>query len=305
MGTARATAFSWWMEHARGGCRALIHGRLSARQVYRRRVSALRPPRAVMRAFGVGDIPARRLAGGQGTAWVAGDVVLKPGGGPVHEWLATALAEVVPEGFRLAPPVATTDGEWLCEGWAAWRRLEGTHSDLSTASSCVAVIEAGRAFHRAVAHLPRPDCLDARTDRWALADRAAWGERAPRCVPEFADALARLQAGLSQLGRPQVVHGDLTTNVLFAPGSAPAVLDISPYWRPPEYAEGVVVADALCWHDAPADVVELSGVSVGAVARALVFRMATTAELHASGASGVDLQDEARRYSLAATAIGL
>jgi hypothetical protein len=67
------------------------------------------------------------------------------------------------------------------------------------------------------------------------------------------------------------------------------------------YAEGVVIADALCGHDAPASLGELVDVPVAAVARALLFRMATTNERVAS--DGVDLRDEARRYSLAA--IGL
>ncbi len=43
----------------------------------------------------------------------------------MQEWLATALADVVSEGFRLAPPLSTRDGKWVCEGWVAWRRLEG------------------------------------------------------------------------------------------------------------------------------------------------------------------------------------
>jgi hypothetical protein len=42
-----------------------------------------------------------------------------------------------------------------------------------------------------------------------------------------------------------------------------------------------------------------------AVARALMFRMATTNERVASGAGGVDLQDEARRYRAAASALVL
>ncbi|MEV6598562.1 hypothetical protein AB0M36_17045 [Actinoplanes sp. NPDC051346] len=105
------------------------------------------------------------------------------------------------------------------------------------------------------------------------------------------------------MGRPQLVHADLTKNVLLAPGLPPAIIDISPHWRPPAYAEGIVVADVLCWHDAPSTVWETVDVSA-AVARAMLFRMATTNERVRSGGEGVDLQDEARRYGLAAAAIG-
>ena len=133
----------------------------------------------------------------------------------------------------------------------------------------------------------------------------AWGEQAADFCSEFVDVSNRLQGALTPLGHSQVVHADLTGNVLFAPGLSPAVIDISPYWRPPEYAEGVVVADALCWHGAQRSLLELVDVSVTAVARALMFRMATTKERAASGAGGVDLQDEARRYRAPASAIGL
>jgi uncharacterized protein (TIGR02569 family) len=236
---------------------------------------------------------------------VAGDLVFKPGAGDLQEWLAGALADVTPEGFRVAKPVRTRDGAWIFEGWAATGWVEGTEPDYSAVSTWRQVLAAGRAFHRAAAHLRRPGFLDARQDWWARADRAVWGERALRFRPEFAGLARRLQGALEPLGRPQIVHGDLTNNVLFAAGLAPAVIDISPYWRPPEYAEGVVVADALCWHGAPATLWQTVDVSVPAVARALLFRMATTNERVACGADGPDLQDEARRYGLATQAIGL
>jgi hypothetical protein len=183
--------------------------------------------------------------------------------------------------------------------------VEGSEPDYSAISTWQDILAAGRAFHLAVAHLARPDFLDTRQDWWAQADKAVWGERDIRFRPEFAAVARRLQGALEPLGRPQLVHGDLTNNVLFAPGLAPAVIDISPYWRPPKYAEGVVVADALCWHGAPPSLWETLDVSVAAVARALLFRMATTNERVGSGAHGGDLQDEARRYGLAAAAIGL
>jgi uncharacterized protein (TIGR02569 family) len=257
----------------------------------------------VLRAFGVEE-PPRRLPGGQGGSWVAEDLVIKPGGTPVHEWLAEALSEVMADGFRLAIPVRTLQGTWSCEGWVATRWVEGSEPDHEEPSTWLDILEAGRAFHRAFAHLDRPDCLDARKDRWAVADRAAWGEYPLRFRPEFADLDRRLQRALEPLGSSQIVHADLTGNVLFSPSLPPAVIDISPYWRPPEYAEGVVVADALCWHDAQAALVEQAGVSVAAVARALLFRMATT-NLAVSFGTGVDVNDEARRYELAAAAIGV
>jgi uncharacterized protein (TIGR02569 family) len=223
----------------------------------------------------------------------------------LHEWLAGALADVIPDGFRLATPVCTRDGAWLCQGWSATRWVQGSEPDYSAVSTWRDILTAGRAFHRAVAHLDRPALLDARQDWWARADRAVWGERVIRFRPEFAALARRLQGVLEPLGRTQIVHGDLTNNVLFASGLPPAVIDISPYWRPPAYAEGIVVADALCWHDAPASLWETVDVSVAAVARALLFRMATTNERIDSGAEDADLQDEVRRYGVAAAAIGL
>jgi uncharacterized protein (TIGR02569 family) len=214
------------------------------------RVSRDHPSSAVLHAFGV-DGPARRLTGGQGTSWAAEHVVLKPDGGTLHGWLADVFADVTGEGFRLAAPVRTRDGAWSVQGWSATRRVQGAEPDYSAVSTWQEILTAGRAFHRAVAHLGRPAVLDQRQDWWAQADRAAWAERGIRFVPEFAALARRLEDALQPLGRPQLVHGDLTQNVLFAAGLPPAIIDISPYWRPPAYADGIVVADALCWHDAP------------------------------------------------------
>jgi uncharacterized protein (TIGR02569 family) len=262
------------------------------------------PPATVLRAFGV-DGPARPLDGGQGTSWAAGDLVIKPDGGPQHEWLAEALTAIRSDGFRVAEPVRALDGAWSSHGWSATRWVEGGEPDYSAISTWQKILAAGRALHRAVAHLGRPGFLDKREDWWARADRAVWGERPIRFRPEFAAIARRLQAALEPLGRPQIVHADLTRNVLFAPDLTPAIIDISPYWRPPAYAEGVVVADALCWHDAPPTLPEAVGVSVAAVAHALLFRMATTNERLGSAPEGEGVRDEAQRYGRAAAALGL
>jgi hypothetical protein len=77
----------------------------------------------------------------------------------------------------------------------------------------------------------------------------------------------------------QIVHGDLTENVLFAEGQPPAIIDFTPYWRPVGYA-AAVVADAVCWRDADPDPL-LAYVSSmeqfpQLLVHALIFRMVAT-----------------------------
>jgi uncharacterized protein (TIGR02569 family) len=140
------------------------------------------------------------------------------------------------------------------------------------------VLAAGDRFHRAVAYLGRPAYLDRRSDPWALGDRVAWGEAPAPLKPPALRKVLDLCRPLSLVH--QIVHGDLTENVLFAEGQPPAIIDFSPYWRPVGYAAAVVVADAVCWRDAdPAPLLAYAS-SIEQfpqlLVRALIFRMVTT-----------------------------
>lgn len=267
-------------------------------------MTTVSPPSRVLSAFGLSDAP-RRMPGGQGTSWVCQGLVLKPGAGWVEVAVAEALSDIDAVGFRLAEPVLTTGGGWICEGWAAHRIVSGDEADLSDPHDQARVLGAGRAFHRAVAHLTRPDCLADRQDWWARADRIAWGEERLRFDGLLDPLVCRLTDALEPLGTDQLVHGDLTGNVLISPHEPPAVVDVSPYWRPVAYAEGVVVADLLTWWGAPAGLAHDCGVSTPAVARALLFRMATAQLMADGGVPGVDLEAEAHRHERAAAALGL
>jgi hypothetical protein len=191
----------------------------------------------------------------------------------------------------------------VCAGWGASTFVAGAHAADEVPSRWAAIIDAGRAFHRASATLARPAFLDRATNWWAIADQVAWDERQVPIVAELGDVVRRLRTALSPLGNSQVVHGDLTGNVLFDPALPPAIIDISTYWRPAAYAEGVVIADALTWHDAPASLATELAVPVEAVARALVFRVLTS-QLRAAVLAD-SLEDEAWRYDRAATALNL
>ena len=263
------------------------------------------PARYVREAFGArGD--AWPLSGGQGIAWAVGDLVLKPDADVrQQEWHGTMLNPLRRCGFRLADAVATRNGRWVCDGWSATRAVEGEEPSHHASPRWAEIIEAGRALHRATASLPRPDFIGTRDTWWETADRQTWSTTSPDVLPLLQTVSERPRRALTSLGMDQVVHCDLTGNVLFANGMAPAIIDISPYWRPPAYAEGVVVADALCWHDAPASLTDDLGVPRSAVARALLFRLLTTNTRAASGVDVEGVRDEARRYELAADAIGV
>ncbi len=204
---------------------------------------APQPSAAVLRAFGVGDRRPLLLPGGQGTTWRADGIVLRPHG-DVREarWRSVTLARLAhTDGFRTPRPVPGTDGEWLVDGWEAWAWLPGATDPTRVED----VLAAGAAFHRAVAHLPRPAFLDLVDDPWSRADRLVWG---PEPLPSE-PLLDRLAAGFRPVRAPsQLVHRDLLGNVLFAPGEPPTVFDWAPTWRPVGFAAAVTAVDAVCWH---------------------------------------------------------
>lgn len=109
-------------------------------------------------------------------------------------------------------------------------------------------------LHTATADLPRPRFLDARTDVFAVADRAAWGDDTPDLRPELGGRLFELLADRRKpvTAKNQVVHGDLFGNVLFAGDAPPAIIDFTAYWRPAPYGAAVVVVDSLAWGGADA-----------------------------------------------------
>jgi uncharacterized protein (TIGR02569 family) len=204
----------------------------------------IRPPRAAIEAFGLPGTPLP-LAGGRGNAWRVGELVLRPvaDGEPPLEWQADVLGSIAQHEFRLSLPRKTLDGAFACQGWCVWQFVEGVHEERRWRE----IITVGELFHEALAEVAEPDFIARRTDPWAIGDRVAWGDL-PAKPFMHVEHLANLVAMRRPLdSRRQLVHGDLTGNVLFAEELAPAIIDFSPFWRPPAYASAIVVADALVW----------------------------------------------------------
>lgn len=248
------------------------------------------PPDHVLDLFAAEGV-LEPLPGGQGTTWRAGDLALSPGHGPEGDWLAPVQARLAvrldeesPRSLRLALPVPARDGSVTVDGWAAARFEDGTTPcrDLPTLRATAHLLHA----HLASAVTERPAGLDARTDRWTDAEHQAYDADAAvvaaalRPEPGLADLVAGLVDGLdgtddADLGREQLVHRDLAGNVLLDAAGVPFVIDFSPTWRSPLWAEAVLVLDAVLWHDAPPEALDgwRTGAERQAVLRAALFRV--------------------------------
>jgi hypothetical protein len=251
----------------------------------------------VIRAFNGSPGSLVRLHGGQGGSWRADGVVLKQAGpDSPAPWLGPALQSMPGDpGFRLARPLASCHGTWIVEGWEATEWLAGRHES-GRWRDAIAVSEG---FHRAVRdHVRERPAAIASSSAWGVGDRVAWREEDPGPLhPLAAATLARLGPLLDEHWTgpaAQLIHGDLGVgNILFADeqGLPPAVLDVSPYWRPAGFALAVLVADALAWEGAPPalgrEFLARPGQPRQLLARAIAFRVIASARLRPDAADRV------------------
>lgn len=236
-------------------------------------------PLHVQRAFRLSGDPVA-LPGGAGTSVRVGGAVLKPVQDEQEAiWAADLLSRISEDGFRVARPLRARDGAWVVDGWCAHSRVEGKSGPEGRWDELLA---AARAFHAALLDETRPGFLAHRRHRrhrWAVADRVAWREEPADPVREVEPLLNDLLAELppnGPLAVPRLIHGDLSGNVLFAPGLPPAVIDFSPYWRPLTYASAIVAVDGVLWYGAGQDLLQRVAHEAGSVqdlVRALVFRL--------------------------------
>ena len=255
-------------------------------------------PDRVLAAFGVAGVVPVRLPGGQGSAWRAGQVVLKPADSPrAGRWFAEVCDALAGPGFRVPRPVRAVTGDWVAHGWACYQWVPGAAADWSGVSPhWPAMIAVSRALHAALAGVPVPAWRAAEENPWTIGDEVAWGERDPGpLLGPAAGALAgqvrQLLAALRPVDLPsQLIHADLGGNVLFDDGLPPAVIDFSPLERPAGLPLAILAVDTLMWHRARPEVLRyLAGEPEfdQLLAHALVYRLVTEIVMRA-GTAGID-----------------
>jgi len=243
-------------------------------------------PGEVLDAFGMTDVVPVRLPGGESTAWRAGQVVLKAADSArAGRWSAEVYDALTGPGFRVPRPVRAVTGDWVAYGWTCYEWVPGAPADWSGVSPrWPELVAVSRALHTALAGVQVPAWQGAVENPWTIGDQVAWGERDPDTLlgpaaGEVAGQVRRLLAALRPVSLPdQLIHADLTGNVLFADGMAPAVIDFSPLERPAGWPLAIAAVDALQWqHARPGILDQLAGEpELGQLlARALIFRQIT------------------------------
>jgi len=260
-------------------------------------------PEGVLAAFGVAGTVPVRLPGGRGTTWRAGQVVLKPADSVrAGRWAADVYDALTGPGFRVPRPVRAVTGDWVTEGWTAWRWVAGAAADWSGVSPrWPELIAVSQALHAALAGLPMPHWWETEENPWTIGDRVAWGERDPGpllgpAAGQVAIQIRRLLPALRPVDLPdQLIHADLAGNVLFADGLPAAVIDFSPLHRPAGLPLAVVAVDALMWQRARPEVLgQLAGEPEidQLLVHALVYRLVTDIVMRA-GTPCIDLAGRA------------
>ncbi len=261
--------------------------------------NTVQPPESVLEAFAVSGV-AVKLEGGQGSTYRVGDTVLKPAFGVEEaEWVADVYATIKQTGFRVPLPLVSSAGRWVFEGWTAWEYLEGS---TLLGERYDERISASQAFHKALADCPRPAFLDDRDDPWSQADRIVWENAEWQPHQRVAEVYEHLQSCVRPLTlHQQIIHGDISGNMLYKAGEPLAVIDFSPYWRPAAYAEALFCVDAVLWERAPWSLVTPTPTFLQLTVRAALRRLVEVERHYRLRHLPETHLDQVRRYSVFAS----
>lgn len=227
-----------------------------------------------------GDIVA--LEGGQNTSVRVSNAVLKPVDDVKHcEWLLNVMHQINPQGYRVSKPIRSKYGTFVSKGWACTHYETGQDMKGRVEEK----LQVSRLLHRDLSTVATMDYPPA-DNPWSKGHRIAWQlDELPRELPKeiklcLIDLLGRVS--LKKRYKVQIVHSDLSGNILFDQGLSPLVIDFSPTIAPVEYAEAILVCDCIAWQGSEVSEIALLPVDERyreMIIRAIIFRLAVSAIL--------------------------
>lgn len=193
------------------------------------------------------------LPGGGGQTYRVNQAVLKPAGNiQLMSWLANITENLRDENFRIPKPLKTASGSWTHEGWIAHEYIEGFHKNDNFTES----ISVCRDFHQAISQIPKPAFYDQLDDPFHLPDKMVWGELP---LPDYDltnAALKKLFRHFQPIQAPnQLIHGDWGFgNILFHQSQKPAIIDLTPYFRPADLPIAGMLVHAILEGENPQEI---------------------------------------------------
>jgi uncharacterized protein (TIGR02569 family) len=158
-----------------------------------------------------------------------------------------------------------------------------------------------KVFHKALASILKPDWFDQKTDVFAVADKITWGESP---LPDFKSTKKPLKKIFNLLKDNhlpnQLIHGDWGLNqILFHDTLPPAIIDMTPYFRPADYPIADMIISAIDHEGADLPILGL-GKDIKdfdqLLLRALAFRICTYVGFQIHPENDQDWTPEINRY---------
>ncbi|WP_261300489.1 hypothetical protein [Paenibacillus andongensis] len=220
------------------------------------------------------------LSGGQNTSVRVSNAVLKPVDDIHHsEWLLSIIYNIIPQGYRVSKPIRSKYGTFVNRGWACTQYEVGK----DVKGRIEEKLLVSKLFHRDLSSIdfrnfPHTD------NPWSKGHRIAWqidelpGEL-PRETQEIINKLLS-RVRLKEQYKVQIVHSDLSGNILFDHVLSPLVIDFSPTIAPVEYAEAILACDCIAWQGSNISEIDLlpdNELYKEMIIRAIIFRLSVSA----------------------------
>ena len=191
----------------------------------------------------------KQLSGGQNTSILTGNVVIKPIDEPeIYCWLAEEFEKIKSRKVLIANPIMNNKINYLYKGHGATKYIKCHFHPKRLKQK----LRAAEEFHRITKGINKPDKFDTWTSPWSEATKIAWQEKEiPETNNEIVNSLLKSIINEYKVIRldDQFIHSDLAGNVLFR-YLTPVIIDISPQFKPAEYANTLLITDSIAWHGA-------------------------------------------------------